>query len=99
MSVFFIGLFEACRQKEIEPMNPTLKLVLTIIQVIDCVFMIISILFQSSKNEGLSGAIVGTAETFFGKNRARSLDAKLAKLTAGGAAVFIILSFVLAIFN
>ena len=80
-------------------MNETVRLVLTIIHVINCVFVVVSILFQSSKSEGLSGAIAGTAETFFGKNRARSLDSKLAKLTAVSAGIFVLLTFVLSIFN
>jgi len=45
----------------------------------------------------LSGAIAGTAETFFGKNKGRTIDAKLKKYTAFGAAAFIILSIVLAL--
>lgn len=79
-------------------MNETLRLVLTIIHVIICLIMIVTILFQSGKSEGLSSAISGAAETFFGKNKARSLDAKLAKITKFSAVAFIALTFVLAIF-
>jgi len=80
-------------------MNPTVQLILTILLVIDCVVVIATILFQSSKSEGLSGAIAGTAETFFGKNTARSLDAKLAKVTGICAGLFVALCFILNIFN
>ena len=78
-------------------MNETLRLVLTIIQVIICVVLVVVVLFQQGKSAGLSGAISGAADTFFGKNKARSLDAKLEKLTAWFAGAFIVLTFVLAI--
>ena len=60
-----------------------------------CVGLIIVVLFQNSKQQGLSGAISGTAETFFGKNKGRSLDAKLKKYTTIGAGVFIFLSILI----
>ena len=66
------------------------------VYIVLCVTLVIVILFQNSKQQGLSGAIAGTAETFFGKNKGRTIDAKLKKYTAFGAAAFIILSIVLA---
>ncbi len=79
-------------------MNETLRLILTIIHALNCIIVIVTILFQSSKSEGLSSAISGTAETFFGKNKARSLDTKLAKVTGISAGIFVALTFVLSIF-
>lgn len=79
-------------------MNETATLILTALLVVDALVVIATILFQSSKSEGISGALTGTAETFFGKNKARSLDAKLSKLTAWAAGIFIALTFVLSIF-
>jgi len=76
-------------------MNP-IKYILCIVYVILCVMLIIIVLFQNSKQQGLSGAIAGTAETFFGKNKGRTIDAKLKKITAYGAGIFIILSIILA---
>ncbi len=73
-----------------------LKIVLAGIYVILCVGLVIVVLFQNSKQQGLSGAIAGTAETFFGKNKGRTIDAKLKKWTAIGAAAFLVLSLVLA---
>ena len=72
-----------------------MSLVLTIIQVLSALFLIAVVLLQSGKNAGLSGAIAGVADTFMTKNKAHSLDAKLAKATKWVAAVFIILTFVL----
>ena len=69
---------------------------LTIIQVIISLVLIATVLFQSGKSANLSGSIDGFADTFFGKSKARSLDAKLEKLTGICAVIFIILTFVLA---
>ena len=55
--------------------------------------IVILILLQQSKSQGLSGAIAGGAETFFGKNKGRTLDAKLNKITKVLCAVFIVLAF------
>lgn len=72
-----------------------LSIVISIIQVIICLFLIASVLLQSGKRAGLSGAISGGAETFFGKNKARSMDAKLSKATTIAAIIFIILTLAL----
>ena len=70
---------------------------LTVVQVIVSLILIATVLLQSGKSAGLSGSLDGFADTFFGKNKARSLDAKLEKLTGICAVVFIILTFILAI--
>jgi protein translocase, SecG subunit len=57
--------------------------------------MIVIVLLQSGKQAGLSGSIAGGAETFFGKNKGRTLDAKLSKFTTVAAIVFLITSVVL----
>lgn len=72
-----------------------LELILTIVHVVLAVVLIAIVLFQSGSQEGLSGSIAGGAETFFGKNKARSLDGILAKGTAVVAVLFIITSLVL----
>lgn len=72
-----------------------LKVIFTILQILVCVAMIAIVLLQSGKQAGLSGTIAGGAETFFGKNKGRTLDAKLSKFTAVAAVVFLITSLVL----
>ena len=79
-------------------MNETLRLVITIIQLIVCGLVIVTVLFQSSKQDGLGASFGGSSETFFGKNKGRSLDAKLARLTSVFACLFIVLTFILAVF-
>ncbi len=70
-------------------------IIITAIQVLAALFLIAVVLLQSGKNAGLSGAIAGAADTFMSKNKARTMDAKLAKLTKWVAIVFIILTFVM----
>ncbi|MBZ4665329.1 MAG: preprotein translocase, SecG subunit [Mahella sp.] len=63
--------------------------------IIASIILIVVVLLQSGKTAGLSGSIAGGAETFFGKNKARTYDAKLKSLTKYAAVVFIVLSLVL----
>ena len=73
----------------------TVKLILTIIQVLGAVFLTFVVLAQSGKSAGLSGAIAGGADTFLSKNKAKTVDAKLAKWTKWVAIGFMILTMVL----
>ena len=70
---------------------------LIIIHVIISVILIASVLLQNGKQQGLSGAIAGGAETFFGKNKGRTIDAFLSKLTTVVAILFVASSIVLAV--
>lgn len=72
-----------------------LKIVLTIFLMLSALVVIVSVLMQQGQRQGL-GAISGGAETFFGKNKAKSYEGKLAMATKIGAGVFIVLSLVLA---
>ncbi len=66
-----------------------------ILHVIIAVALIVIVLLQSGKSFGLSGSIAGGAETFFGKNKGRTIDAILGKLTTVFAVIFLITSIVL----
>lgn len=65
------------------------------IQVILCLVLIVVVLFQNGNQRGLSGSIAGGAETFFGKNKGRTIDAKLKKITAIIAVLFLLSSIAL----
>ena len=69
--------------------------ILNIIYIIISLSMVVIVLLQSAKSAGLSGSIAGGAETFFGKNKGRTVDAMLSKYTTFAAVAFIILSVVL----
>ena len=72
-----------------------MKLALTVIQVLCALVLIAVVMLQSGKSAGLSGAIAGVADTFMAKNKAKSWDAKLAKMTKWVAIGFMILTFVI----
>ena len=64
------------------------EIVLGTILFLASVAIIIFVMLQQSRQEGLSGAIAGGAETFFGKNKGRTMEAKLAKFTKITAVIF-----------
>ena len=68
---------------------------ITILQLIAALILILVVLFQSGKSQGLSGAIGGIADSYMSRGKARSVDAKLAKATKWVGAVFIILTLVI----
>ena len=74
-----------------------MQLALTIIQVILCLILVAVVMLQSGKSAGLSGAIAGGADTFLSKNKAKSLDAKLAKMTKWVAIAFILVTLALSL--
>jgi preprotein translocase subunit SecG len=70
-------------------------LILNILHIIIALSIIIIVLMQSGKSAGLSGTIAGGAETFFGKNKGRTIDAMLNKYTTFAAIAFLVTSIVL----
>lgn len=75
----------------------TLKIVITVLQLLCGLAIILAVLFQSGKSAGLSGAIGGVADSFLAKNKAKTMDAKLARATKWIGALFLILTMVLLI--
>ena len=71
-----------------------LRIVLTIVFIISCILLTVIVLMQEGKAQGL-GAISGAAETYWGKNKGRSMEGKLVKLTRILAILFMVLSMVL----
>ena len=72
-----------------------LKVILSVIFVLICLALIVIILLQEGKSAGL-GSISGMADTYWGKNKGRSIEGTLEKITKILAALFIIISVVLA---
>ncbi len=67
--------------------------IVNILLVIDAVVMIIFVVLQSGKSEGLSGAISGGAEQLFGKQKARGMDLVLHRGTLITGILFFVLAF------
>ena len=72
----------------------TLKIILTVIFVLLGVAISAIILMQEGKSAGL-GAISGVAESYWGKNKGRSMEGALVKITTGLAVGFMVLAVVL----
>lgn len=74
-----------------------LRVIINILHILFALSIIVIVLLQSGKQAGLSGSIAGGAETFFGKNKGRTLDALLSKYTSFAAIAFLVTSIVLQI--
>jgi preprotein translocase subunit SecG len=72
-----------------------LKTFLMIIQVLISLGLIASVLLQSGRSAGMSGAIAGGAETFFGKKK--GMDELLSKVSAGLAIGFLLLTLMISL--
>ena len=70
-----------------------LQYVLAIVIILVSIAIIALVMLQESKQQGL-GAIGGAADSFFGKNKGKTMDAKLAKLTKLFGVVFFALALV-----
>lgn len=72
-----------------------LKTILIIIYAIICIALTIVVLMQEGKQAGLSGSISGMADTYWGKNKGRSMEGTMEKATRFLAIAFILLSIVI----
>jgi len=72
-----------------------LKVILMILYIIICVALTVIVLMQEGKQAGLTGAISGGSDTYWGKNKGRSREGVLEKITTGLAVAFILLSLIL----
>lgn len=71
-----------------------LQYVLSIVTILLSIIIIGLVMLQESKQQGLSGAISGAADTFFGKNKGRTMEAKLAKYTKIAGIGFFVIALV-----
>ncbi|HJB89615.1 MAG: preprotein translocase subunit SecG [Blautia sp.] len=71
-----------------------LRIILTLIFVIDCIALTAVVLMQEGKQQGL-GSIAGVADTYWGRNKGRSMEGGLVKATTIMAVLFFVLAAVL----
>lgn len=71
-----------------------LRIILTILFIIVCIALVVLVLMQEGKSAGL-GAISGAAETYWGKNKGRSMEGQLVKFTKILAVLFMLLAIIL----
>ena len=72
-----------------------LTTILSIVFVIISVFLTVVVLMQEGKSAGLSGSISAMADTYWGKNKGRSMEGKLQKYTKIAAICWLLLALVL----
>ena len=70
------------------------KIIIQIIFILLCIALTVLVLMQEGKSAGL-GAISGMAETYWGKNKGRSMEGNLVKITKSLAIGFMLISIVL----
>lgn len=71
-----------------------MRIALTVLYILICIALVILVLMQEGKSAGL-GAISGAAETYWGKNKGRSMEGTLVLITKVLAVLFILLAVVL----
>lgn len=76
-----------------------LEIILAAVLLLLALFLVVAIILQDSKKHGLSGAIAGGAETFFGKNKGKQVNKVLKKMTTIVAIVFAVIVFVAYLFS
>jgi len=73
----------------------TLEMTFAIILLVFAVFLVVSVLMQHGKSHHLSGTIAGGAETFFGKEKGKTIDKMLSIVTSVVSVIFVIMVLIL----
>ena len=68
---------------------------LIVLQVLASIAIIVSVMMQPSKSNGLSGLIAGSSDTFFAKNKTKTFESVLARVTVVAAIFFVITTVML----
>ena len=73
----------------------TILRILTVVFMLICLALTVVVLLQEGKQAGLGGTISGAAETYWGKNKGRSMEGKLEKATKIMVVLFFVISIIL----
>lgn len=71
-----------------------LRIVITVCFILICIALVVLVLMQEGKSAGL-GSISGAAESYWGKNKGRSMEGRLVKFTKILAVLFMVLAAIL----
>ncbi|MBQ9436910.1 MAG: preprotein translocase subunit SecG [Lachnospiraceae bacterium] len=71
-----------------------MRIALMVVYILICIALVVLVLMQEGKSAGL-GAISGAAETYWGKNKGRSMEGTLVLATKVLAVLFIVLAMLL----
>ena len=72
-----------------------LRTIVTVVFIAICIALVIVVMLQESKSNGLTGTVGGMADTYWGKNKGRSMEGMLVKITKILAVFFMLLAVVL----
>ena len=72
------------------------EVILSVVLILAALFMIVTVLLQSSNAQGI-GAVSGQVDSYFSKNKAKTVDAKLAKATKWVAILWVVLTLALCV--
>ncbi len=72
-----------------------LRIIVTVLYVLICIALVAVVIMQEGKSAGLSALNGGGSDTYWGKNKGRSVEGKLALFTKVLAVLFIVISVVL----
>ena len=75
---------------------PVIKIIALIVMAICAIFITLVVLFQPGNSSGI-GALGGQTETFLGKNKSKTFEHRMKKLTVISGIVFAVLAIVFAI--
>ena len=73
----------------------TIEIIFGVVILVFALFLVIAVLMQHGKSKNLSGTIAGGAETFFGKEKGKTIDKVLSTVTTVVAIIFVIAVLVL----
>lgn len=68
------------------------EIVLGIVMLVTSLALVVIVLLQEGRAAGLSGAIAGGADTFLGKNKGKTIEQKLVKITKVLSTIFFVVS-------
>ena len=75
-----------------------MRLAVTIVHLVIAAALMVIVLFQQGKDAGMGGIAGGSSDTFYGKNKPRTAERMLERITAILAVLFVLSSLSLAIF-
>ena len=91
------GILTATGEKMVFETSQKIQIVLGLVLIALAAVLVVLVLKQSGKEQGLSGTIAGSAETYFGKNQGQSADKKLSKATIVLTVLIVIITVALTI--
>ena len=72
-----------------------LRTIVTVVFIAICIALVILVMLQESKSSGLTGTVGGMADSYWGKNKGRTMEGGLVKATSVMGVLFFVLAVVL----